>query len=117
MTTLTDTNHVGEFLVSEANGYRSRSTVTVTVSGTAKWVSGTVLGKISASGKYVKYDEAGTDDGRRVAAGILYNELDPVAGDIKATIINCDAEVTQAKLTGIDTNGVADLLALGIKMR
>ena len=115
MTVLTETIHQGEFLISEANGFLSRAKKTVTVSGTTKWLSGTVLGKITASGKYVKYDEAGTDDGRRVAAGILWNELDPVAGDIQATIIENDAEVIQAKLTGIDANGITDLLARGIK--
>lgn len=115
MTVLTETNHVGEFLVSEGNGYISRKVVTVTVSGASKWLSGTVLGKITASGKYIKYSN-GASDGSEVAAGILYNELDPVAGDIKATIIENDAEVIQAKLTGIDAPGIVDLAARGIKM-
>jgi hypothetical protein len=117
MTVLTETNHVGEFLLSEDNSTRCRENVTVTVSGSTNWLSGTVLGKIAATGKYVKYDEAGTDDGRRVAAGVLYNELLPVAGDIKATVIVRDAEVISAKLTGIDANGIADLKALGIIVR
>jgi len=117
MTVLNETIHVGEFLLSEDNTTRCRENVTVTVSGATKWLSGTVLGKITSSGKYVKYDEAGTDDGRRVAAAILWNELDPVAGDIKATVVIRDAEVIQSKLTGIDANGIADLRALGIIMR
>lgn len=117
MTVLTETIHQGEFLLSEAPGFRSRDQVTVTVSGATKWLSGTVLGKITATGKYVKYDEAGTDDGRRAAAAVLYNELLPVAGDIKATVIVRDAEVISAKLTGIDANGIADLKALGIIVR
>lgn len=117
MTTFTETIHQGEFLLSEADGTRAREKVTVTVSGSTKWLSGTVLGKITATGKYVKYDEAGTDDGRRVAAGVLWNELDPVAGDVKATIIARDAEVLESALTGIDANGKADLLALGIVVR
>lgn len=115
MTVLTETIHQGEWLVSEANGKRSRSTVVVTVSGATKWLSGTVLGRVTATGKYVKYDEAGTDDGRRVAAAILWNELDPVAGDIRAVIFDADAEVIEAKLTGIDANGKADLAAKGFK--
>jgi hypothetical protein len=117
MTTFTETIHQGEFLLSEANSFRSRDVKTVTVSGADKWLSGTVLGKITATGKFVEYDEAGADDGRRVAAGILWNELDPVAGDIEATVLVRDAEVIEAKLTGIDANGVADLLALGIVCR
>jgi hypothetical protein len=117
MTVLTETIHQGEFLISEATGLRSRDVKTVTVSGATAWLSGTVLGKITATGKFVKYDEAGADDGRRVAAGVLWNELDPVAGDIDATVIVRDAEVNEAKLTGIDANGKADLLALGIVCR
>lgn len=114
MTTFTETIHQGEWLVSEGNGKISRDEVTVTVSGATKWLSGTVLGKITASGKYIKYDN-GNSDGSQAAAGILWNELDPVAGDIKATILNRDAEVIEDKLTGLDAAGKADLVALGFK--
>lgn len=116
MTVLTESIHPGEFLLSEANGYRSREAVTVTVSGADKWVSGTVLGKITASGKYVKYSDVAAD-GSQTAAAILLNELAPVAGDIAATVIVRDAEVIDAKLTGIDANGRTDLAALGIILR
>jgi hypothetical protein len=116
MTVLTETLHRGEFLISEAVGFRSRDTATVTVSGATTWLSGTVLGKISATGKWVKYDNDGSG-GIEVAAGILLDELAPVAGDIQATIIVRDAEVKQAKLTGSDTTGIADLRALGIIAR
>lgn len=116
MTVLSETVHPGEFLLSESNGHRSREAVTVTVSGATKWVSGTVLGKVTSSGKYVKYAN-GASDGSEVAAAILLNELAPVAGDIKATVIARDAEVIDAKLTGIDAAGRADLAALGIVLR
>ena len=52
MTVLTETIHVGEFLLSEDNSTRCRENVTVTVSGATTWLSGTVLGKITASGKF-----------------------------------------------------------------
>lgn len=116
MTTFTETLHQGEFLLSEADGTRSREAVTVTVSGATKWLSGQLLGRITATGKYVKYNDAATD-GSQAVAGVLYNELDPVAGDVKATIIARDAEVLASALTGLDTNGRADLLALGIIVR
>ena len=77
MTVLTETIHQGEWLVSEGNGKISRDEVTVTVSGATKWLSGTVLGKITASGKYIKYDN-GASDGSQAAAGILWN--DPALG-------------------------------------
>lgn len=116
MTVLTETIHVGEFLLSEDNSTRCRENVTVTVSGATKWLSGTVLGKITATGKYIKYVDAAVD-GSGVAAGVLYNELDPVAGDIKATIIARDAEVIGAKLTGLDANATTELAAKGIIVR
>jgi hypothetical protein len=116
MTVLTETIHPGEFLLSEADGFFSRDTVTVTVSGSTKWLSGTVLGRITASGKWVKYVDAAVD-GSGVAAGILYNELDPVAGDIKATVFTRDCEVIGAKLTGLDANGTAELITRGIIVR
>lgn len=116
MTVLTETIHQGEFLLSEGNSFISREPVTVTVSGTTKWLSGTLLGKITATGKYIKYLN-GASDGSQAVAGILWNELDPVAGDIKATIIARNAEVIGAKLTGSDAPGLVDMAALGIIVR
>ena len=48
MATLTESTHAGEFLVSEANGCRSRDTGTV-VSG-QDLVAGAVVGIVTASG-------------------------------------------------------------------
>ena len=122
---LTETIHDGGFLVSEANGRRSRSEVTVTVPAATKLVAGYVLGKLSADGKYVPYDNANTD-GSEAAAAILYTECDNSDGgaptDFTATVIDMDAEVREDDLTWLDaqndkTAGLADLLALGIKAR
>lgn len=106
-----------EFLLSEATGQRSRDQVTVTVAGAVALPSGTVLGKITATGKYVKYDEAGTDDGRRVALAVLMNACPGVNGDYKRAVIARDAEVIQSMLTGIDANGIVDLLTPNIIVR
>lgn len=116
MTVLTESIHVGEFLLSEAPGFYSRDVGVVTVSGATKWLSGTLLGKITATGKYIKYLN-GASDGSEVVAAILLNELNPVAGDIKATLITRDAEVIGAKLTGSDAPGLVDLAARGIVVR
>lgn len=113
---MTETTHVGEFLLSEGPSYISRDAVTVTVSGATRWLSGQLLGKITATGKYIKYSNVAVD-GSEAVAGVLWNELDPVAGDVKATIINRSAEVIGAKLVGLDAPGTVDLLALGIKVR
>jgi hypothetical protein len=120
MTTLTQGIQPGEYLLSEASGMRSRDKVTVTVAGAVALPSGTVLGKITATGKFVKYDEAGTDDGRRVAAAVLWNELEGVNGDYQCAVHIRDCEVIGNRLNGgsnVDANGKADLLAVGIIVR
>lgn len=117
MTVLTQGIQAGEFILSPANGERSFDNVTVTVAGSVALASGTVLGKITATGKYVKYDETGTDDGRRVAAGVLLNACPGTNGDYKCAVVVRDCEVASAMLTGSDANGVADLKALGIIVR
>lgn len=126
MSTKTEGRHTAEFLISEANGTRSRDQVTVTVPASTTLKPGLVLAKVTGSGKYVPYDDDGSD-GREEAAGVLYDGLvndteAPV--DVDATVITCDAEVRAADLewdSSIDDSekaaGRADLLALGIKSR
>lgn len=123
--TLTEGKHTAEFLVSEANGTRSRDTVTVTVGAATTLAPGTVLAQLSGSGKYVPYDNTGSD-GSEVAAGILYAELANAGAeaDQDGVIVDADAEVRDADLvwaagaTADDkTVGKTDLRALGIKAR
>lgn len=119
MTVLTQGYNVGEWLLSEAEGQRSRDAVTVTIAGAVALPSGTVLGKITATGKFIKYVDAAVD-GSGVAAAVLLNALPGVNGDYKATVINTDAEVIGAMLNGglgVDANGKTELLNLGIKVR
>jgi hypothetical protein len=126
MTALTEGHHTGGFILSEANGLRSRDEVTVTVPASATLQPGQVLGKVTATGKYEPYDNGATpaEDGTETAAGVLYGELinateAPV--DMTGVVVNADAEVKAADLiwgTGMDEDaGLADLLALGIKAR
>lgn len=68
-------------------------------------------------GEWVAYDDDGTNDGRRAATGILYAAVDATEADANAVAIVRDAEVVGAKLTGLDANGQADLLALGLVVR
>lgn len=121
MTTFTQGIENLEFLISEANGKLSREQAVVTVAGGVSLPSGTVLGRITSSGKYVRYDETGTDDGRRVAAAILGYGLVGVAnGDYKQLIFTNDCEVIGDRLNGgagVDANGKADLALLKIKVR
>lgn len=112
---LTEARRTGEFLISEASGTRSREEVTIAAAAGAM-VAGTVLGKITASSKYVAYNNAAAD-GSEVAAGILYNAVADLAVDQKVAAYVRDAEVTGIRLTGLDTPGTADLKALGIIVR
>lgn len=113
--------HAAEFLVSEANGTRSRATVIIANSVALE--AGTVLGKVTASGKYKLHDAAATD-GSQNAAAVLYADADASSGDVEAVVIARDAEVAEAALTfksGISaankTAAVASLAGNGIITR
>lgn len=113
---LTETNHTGEFLLSEGNGYYSRETVTI-ASEAGAMVSGTVLGKVTATGEYRAYDNADSPAGVGTAVAVLYTSVADATVDQKAVAIVRQAEVAEARLTGLDANGKADLLAVGIIVR
>lgn len=115
MATFTEARRTGEHLISEASGTRSRETVVV-VSGAGKLAAGTVLGKITASGKFKAYDN-GASDGTEVAAGVLYAAVDATSADAPAVAHVRDCEVAEIQLTGIDTAGKADLAAAGVIVR
>lgn len=68
-------------------------------------------------GEYVAYDDDGSNDGRRTAAGILYAAVDATHQDAPAVAHVRDCEVYADELTGLDDAAVADLLALGIVVR
>lgn len=121
MTTLTEGRHPGEHLVSEANGTRSREVVTL-ITG-QNLAPGTVLGKITASGKYTQL-APGAADGSEAAAAVLFAEVNATAAD-KAAVVNVrDTEVAGAALTwpagitgGQKITATAELKLLGIVLR
>ena len=120
MTTLTEGRHAGEYIVSEANGCRSRETITLTG---GPYVPGTILGKITASGKYTVYDQDAAD-GTEAAAAILYDHADGSAADVEAVVDIRDIEVNGYDLTwpgdidaGEKVIAIAELAALGVIVR
>ncbi len=120
MTTLTQGMQTAEFLLSESNGMRSRESVTVTIAGAVALPSGTVLGKITATGKYVAWATGLGDTVGGVASAVLYNPLPGVNGDIKATVLARDCEVIGIRLNNavaLSADGIADLLTFGIIVR
>ena len=90
------------YLVSEANGTRSRDVVTL-AEGVVR-NPGTVLGKVAATGKYVPVDPANgtgegeTPDGSHIAVAVLFAAVHATAGDKPAVITARDAEVEAAAL-------------------
>jgi hypothetical protein len=123
---LTEGQYAAEFIISEAPGKISRDTVTVTVAANTTLAAGMVLGQLSATGKYVPYDNAGSD-GSEAAAGVLYSELVNDTGapvDMEGVVVNSVAEVRKADLqwaSGMDDAGktaaYADLAAQFVKAR
>jgi hypothetical protein len=114
MVAVSDTKRTAEFLISEANGYRSREERTAALGGTAL-VAGTLLGRLSAGGNYVPY-VAGAATGAEIVSGILFQSG---VGTALQTIIVRDAEVNLAAITytGVEATVTAGLNALGIAVR
>ena len=75
----------GDVLKWELNPDYCREIVTV-ASGAGKLGVGSVLGKITSSGKYVLSDPAATD-GSETAAALLLEEVDATSADAKALVI------------------------------
>lgn len=108
---LTERQHTGEFILAEPEQLISRENATVTVAAATRLQPGHVLAKLSATGKYVPYDNSGTD-GSEGAAGILYGEVDNLEGDapadFTAVVIARLAVVRKTDLqweSGVDADG------------
>lgn len=108
-------------VVSEATGNRSREKVTI-LTGEVLPV-GTVLGQITASEKYVAWNEDAAD-GSENAAAILYDAVDATDEDREATVHIRDCEMLEAELVFSETADAgeldaakAQLAALGIILR
>jgi hypothetical protein len=87
-----------EFLLSEANGARSRDNIKY-LAGSGKIKAGAVLGKITVSGKYKPHDPAAAD-GSQTAAALALNNVDvPADADLVDVGITRDAEVKMVCLT------------------
>lgn len=82
------------FLASEASGGRSRAYGTI-ASGAGLLQAGTVLGEVTASGKYVAAPAAEVAglEGAEVARAVLAYTVDASEGDVEAALIDRDAVV------------------------
>lgn len=121
MTVKTEGKRRGEFIVSEANGFRSRATVTIAEGENLQ--AGAVLALNSDSGKYEAYDNDGTTT-TNAARAILYDNVDATDGDMEAVALVRDCEVNAEELvwansedTGDKEAAYADLATHGIIVR
>jgi len=125
MSTKTETGHAAGFIISEANGQRSRENVTLV--GGVSLLAGQVVSKLTSgsdSGLYTPFNQDGSD-GSEDAGGVSINDVDENATSTQEiAIIARDAEVNADELvwpSDITDNekaaGVVELEALGIQVR
>lgn len=123
MTVLIEGRHPGEFLMTEANGQRSRENITI-ASGAGIIAPGTLLGKVAASGKFVASAVGATDGSQTVVAVALYG-CDATSADAAIAAIVRDAEVNghvlsyhaDRDLAAEKASAEADLAGVGIIVR
>lgn len=111
---MTEKVHAEEVVLSEANGYRSRETITLK-SGRAYEV-GDVLGKITSEGadkgKYKLADnQTPASDGSQTAVAVLLRDADASLADANGVILARDAEV-KAQVLNYATNTTYENKAL-----
>lgn len=115
------------FLLSEANGHRSRTSVTIP-SGTGEVVAGTVLGEMTATaGHFVPSPDAEVVgiEGAETATAILGYYVDATDQDVDVAVVDKDAEVKIGSLlfdATVDDEPktaakIAQLNAVGIRAR
>ena len=95
MALLTETGHAGEGISSQGNGNISFDEITV-LSGQDLQPM-TVVGKVTASGKYVILAPAAVD-GSQLAAGLIFDRVDATGGDKIATLIARLCEITEGEV-------------------
>ena len=87
MTVLKEGRHAGGFLVWEAFRDYTREVITIATGGTYPVLEpGTVLGKITASGKFAAHDPAAVD-GTETAVAVLWGAADATAADATAVAL------------------------------
>lgn len=119
----TQSDALGDWLKWEEDNLYSREKI-ILIAGNGDLVTGTVLGKITASGKFTQFDDEATD-GSEDAAGILLldtsveDDEDKEAVAITKEAIVREGGLTWPSTTDTDENAAAviDLEALCIRVR
>ena len=94
MTVLDENPHDGNFILSEDDeGRLSRDNIII-ASGAGQLQSGTVLGKLTASGKFIP-SPASAADGSETAVAVLVGGVDATSADAVAVAVTRHAEVNR----------------------
>jgi hypothetical protein len=124
VTSFHETRHPAEFILAEEDAGYNRSVITI-ASGAGILAAGTVLGKITASGKYVP-SLLGATDGSQVAVAINIYGCDATSADQPVTALvrgPCSVNVNTLTYGSDRTTSAykaaanANLLTYGIKTR
>lgn len=120
MAVLTEALGPGSCIIQEGDHYYSRDVGVVNAGAGVTLPANTVLGRITATGKYVVWNPANADGSQTVAGVLIY----PVIGEQEATILRRHAQVKSLALnwftgatSGNKTTGIAGLATLGIIAR
>jgi len=122
MAALIEGMHEGEFIGELAMGIGYHVDEVTALSGEV-WKPGTVVAKVTSSGKWVKYDNASATAGVATALGISLGAVNAASADVTdarvmtrgpATVNRNDLDWGTNDAAGI-TAGRVDLLAIGIK--
>lgn len=109
MTTFNEGRHPAEFLLSEANGQRSRGNITIGAMQTI--VPGQVLGQITG-GNWVAHDPAAADGSQTAGAIALYGAVTGAGATAAISAIVREAEVNGKTLsykTGLTAPQIAQI--------
>lgn len=105
-----------DFILSEANGQRSRENG-ILAATTVALAAGQLL-TLGADGKYVSYAGPGADPEAPISAdAVLYSNVPVSDADQQIVVIARDAELARSLLVGLDAAGEAALAAAGILIR
>lgn len=126
METFTEKARNLAFILSEANGLQSRDVLTI-AAGSGPLQAGTILGKITANGKYTASPNAQVAglEGAETAVAVLGYGVDATNTDVEVVCITNDAEVKAPMLlahasvsdAAKRTAKIAQLRSVNIKAR
>ncbi|WP_336971872.1 head decoration protein [Alcaligenes sp. PF14] len=105
-----------DFLLSEANGSRSRETGEMAPTTTAIY-AGQLLA-LNADGRYIPFAGKGDEPDSPVkAVGVLYANVPASEQPQAVVVIKRDAEVAGEPLLGLDADATTDLQDVGVIVR